>query len=99
MSHTTSHLDRQGRHWQSFGTRVEPLDTKGFPIGQEIITHSQFDPCRHSKPIVAATVANGALGSVELRMLPEGARALAKALLRAADLADQVQAELEARRK
>lgn len=99
MSHTTSHLDRQGRHWQSFGTRVEPLDSKGFPIGQEILAHSQFNPTLHSKPIVAATVANGPLGSVELRMLPDGARALAQALVRAADLADQVQAELEARRK
>lgn len=99
MSHTTSHLDRQGRHWQTFGTRTQPLDQRGFPVGQDIVVHSHFNPTLNSKPIVAATVANGPLGSVELRVLPEGARAFAQALLRAADLADQVQAELEARRK
>lgn len=93
-----STLDRQGRHWQIHNSGVEPLCNKGLPIGQVIVVHSQFDPRRHSKPIVATTV-NGPLGSVELRVLPAGARALAQALLAAADQADKVQAELEARRK
>lgn len=93
-----STLDRQGRHWHIHTTGIEPLCSKGLPMGQTIIVHSQFDPRRNSKPIVAATV-NGPLGSVELRVLPSGARALAQALLEAADRADQVQAELEARRK
>jgi hypothetical protein len=93
-----SNFDRQGRHWQTHGTNVYPIDQAGVPIAQRVVVHSQFDPSRNKKPIVAATVANGPLGSLELRMASEGARALAHALMNAADLADQVQVELEAGR-
>lgn len=92
-----SQFDGHGRHWQTHGTSVQPLDPLGLPTGHCMVVHSQFDPTRHRKPIVGVTH-NGSTGTVELRMLPDGARALARALLQAADLADQVQAELEARR-
>lgn len=93
-----SNFDKQGRHWQTHGTNVEPLDAHGLPMGQRMVVHSQFEPRLNRKPITALTV-NGPLGSVDLRMTAAGARDIARALTRAADLADQVEAELEARRK
>ncbi|MFA8415145.1 hypothetical protein ACEPTV_33410, partial [Burkholderia pseudomallei] len=81
-----SQFDRHGRHWQTHGTQVQPLDAVGLPIRDRLVVHSQFDPKLHKRPVVASTV-NGPIGSCELRMLPDDARSYARALLQAADLA------------
>ena len=91
----TPRLIINGTHWQTHGPRLYPVDALGRVIEAGLCVHSQYSKVL-VKPIVAATITE-ATSNLTLRLLPADARAFAQSILLAADVADAVQAELEAR--
>jgi hypothetical protein len=96
-SKVVSLLDSAGRHWQQHGKCVFPLDALGKHIDSGLNVGTQLSVSL-PRPVVTIT-AMEATSNITLRLTPEDARAHAHTLLQAADMADAVQAEVEARRK
>lgn len=101
MTHHTAApplFDPEGNHWHAHGTAITPLNHRGRPVtdGATVGVHSQYQQRFHARPMVVTTVMQ-ATANVTLRMSPQDARATAKALLHAADVADATAAALALR--